>query len=113
MNGVMLIEDALKIVARNIEDYYRKKAPNGAWCISTVLGAAEQFAAMREEVAALKSENDQLKEIIRMVDGACGYCRYCDSDGNSDSGSDFCNSCIEGENNNWQLRGLEGNHEQN
>jgi|GEM_PF-4632221 len=72
------------------------------------LGNYEDAGLTPKEVAALKAENEQLKEILRMVDGACGYCIYCDPDGNSDSNSDFCNSCVEGENNNWQLRGNGG-----
>lgn len=85
MNGVMLTEEALKVVASNIETYYKKKAPNGAWCISTVQNAAEQFAAMREEISTLKAENMQLvtelNAIVEDLEGIiqgnepCGYCK--------------------------------------
>ena len=69
----MLTENALKIVARNIEDYYRKKAPNGAWCISTVLGAAEQFAAMRGEISAMKAENERLEQLVESLSSGVKY----------------------------------------
>lgn len=63
-NGVMLTENALKIVASNIEQYYRAKAPNGAWCISTILGASEQFAKFRADLQTYRHLIEEAAEEI-------------------------------------------------
>ena len=72
-NGVMLIENALRCVAQDIELYYKKKAPNGAWCIATCRNAAAQFEQMRSELAELRRaqpENEPLTlEELRQMDG--------------------------------------------
>jgi hypothetical protein len=60
-DAVMLTENALRSVASNIEIYYKKKAPNGSWCIATCQNAAEQFASMREKLERLQAENAQLQ----------------------------------------------------
>ena len=67
---VMLTENALRSVASDIEIYYKKKAPNGSWCIATCQNAAEQFASMREKLERLQSENATLKRALEL---ACDY----------------------------------------
>ena len=56
--GVMLTENALRCVARNIEIFYKKKAQNRDWCITTVRNAADQFEKMREEISTLRAQPD-------------------------------------------------------
>ena len=54
--GVMLTENALRCVARSIEMFYKKKAQNRDWCITTVRNAADQFEKMREEISTLRAQ---------------------------------------------------------
>ena len=68
-NGVMLIENALRCVAQDIELYYKKKAPNGAWCIATCRNAAAQFEQMRSELAELRRAQPLTLEELRERDG--------------------------------------------
>ena len=56
--GVMLTENALRCVARSIEMFYKKKAQNRDWCITTVRNAADQFEKMREEISTLRAQPD-------------------------------------------------------
>jgi hypothetical protein len=62
-NGVMLTENALRCVAKNIELYYKNKAPNGAWCITTCRSAAAQFEKMRSELAELRRAQPENKPL--------------------------------------------------
>ena len=54
--GVMLTENALRCVARSIEMFYKKKAQNRDWCITTVRNAADQFEKMREEISTRRAQ---------------------------------------------------------
>ena len=69
-NGVMLTENALRCVAQDIELYYKKKAPNGAWCIATCRNAAAQFEQMRSELAELRRAQPENEPLI------CRDCEY-------------------------------------
>ena len=70
-NGVMLIENALRCVAQDIELYYKKKAPNGAWCIATCRNAAAQFEQMRSELAELRRAQPENEAIVH-----CAECEH-------------------------------------
>lgn len=72
-----------------------------------------EIQSMKSELERVRAERNALEELLKMSVGACEHCKFSDDDGNSNGASDFCNSCTENENPNWQWCGLEGNHEQN
>ena len=73
--GVMLTENALRCVARSIEMFYKKKAQNRDWCITTVRNAADQFEKMREEISTLRAQPAAC-EIAEYAEDCkdCGFC---------------------------------------
>ena len=84
-DAVMLTENALRSVASDIEIYYKKKAPNGSWCIATCQNAAEQFASMREKLERLQSENSTLKKALELAcESIAGEMPYGEANGYSE-----------------------------
>ena len=97
--GVMLTENALRCVARSIEMFYKKKAQNRDWCITTVRNAADQFEKMREEISTLRAQpaNEPLTlEQLREMDGEPVWVTHKDGSGgrwgivNSYKGTGMC-----------------------
>lgn len=88
-NGVMLIENALRCVAQDIELYYKKKAPNGAWCIATCRNAAAQFEQVRSKLAELRRAQPENEPLT---------CDGCEHDGSYENEREYgypspCTKC--------------------
>ena len=93
------IVNALRCVARSIEMFYKKKAQNRDWCITTVRNAADQFEKMREEISTLRAQpaNEPLTlEQLREMDGEPVWVTHKDGSGgrwgivNSYKGTGMC-----------------------